>query len=249
FWGKKWRKRSAENVLDEIEHLVTNVGARSIYIFDDNFPVNKQRAIDICHGIIERNLNIRWACCSHVKMANEELLDVMKRSGCVSIDFGVESGSNEILKNINKSQTREDIEKAFSLTHKAGIRPRAYLMVGNKGETRDTIDETIEVVGNIRPHSSIGASILWLLPGTEVFREARERGFIDDDYWLRSDDVPYNLQEYTYEELCALRQRLMRGIAKKKGGIVPLANFYLKSIYYRYPVLSRFRSIIPDWLR
>lgn len=249
FWGRKWRKRSAENVLDEIEHLVTNMGARSIYIFDDNFPVHQQRAIDICHGIIERNLNIRWACCSHVKMVNEKLLDAMKRSGCVSIDFGVESGSNEILKNINKSQTREDIEKAFSLTHKAGIRPRAYLMVGNKGETRDTIDETIEVVGNIRPHSSIGASILWLLPGTEVFREARERGFIEDDYWLRSDDVPYNLQEFTYEELCALRRHLMRGIARNKGGIVPLANFYLKSIYYRYPVLSRLRSMIPDWLR
>lgn len=249
YWGKKWRYRSAENVLDELQKLVKGMGARSIYIFDDNFPVNKKRAIDICRGIIARKLDIQWACCSHVKMVNEELLDIMKKSGCVSIDFGVESGSDAILRNINKGQTRADIERAFALAHKAGIKPRAYLMVGNKGETTDTIDATIEMTGIIKPRSSIGANILWLLPGTRIFYEAREKGVISDDYWLRCDDVPYNLQEYTYRELFGLRQRLMRGIARQRGGIVPMISFYLKSIYYRYSFLSFLRSMVPDWLR
>jgi anaerobic magnesium-protoporphyrin IX monomethyl ester cyclase len=249
FWGKKWRARSAENVLDELDHLVKEMGARSVYFFDDNFPVDKKRALDICQGIIDRKLDIQWACCSHVRMMNPELLNIMKKSGCISIDFGVESGSDIILKNINKKQTREDIERTFALVHEAGIKPRAYLMVGNKGETTDTIDATIELIGRIKPHSSLGATILWLLPGTRVFDEARENGFIDDDYWLRSNDVPYNLQEHTYQELYDLRQRLMRGIARKKGGIVPMISFYLKSIYYRYPFLSFLRSLIPDWLR
>lgn len=249
FWGKKWRHRSAENVLDELQQLVKGAGARSIYIFDDNFPVNKKRAMDICQGIIDRKLGIQWACCSHVKMMNEELLGIMKKSGCVSIDFGVESGSDIILRNINKHQSRADIERAFALVHNFGIRPRAYLMVGNRGETTDTIDTTIEMAGTIKPHSSIGATILWLLPGTRVFSEARENGFIDDDYWIRSDDVPYNLQEYSYRELFRLRQRLMRGIARQKGGVAPMVSFYLKSIYYRYPFLSFMRSLIPDRLR
>lgn len=249
FWGKKWRHRSAENVLDEIQRLVEGKVARSIYLFDDNFPVNKKRAMDICRGIIDRKLDIHWACCSHVNMMSEELLGIMKKSGCVSIDFGVESGSEIILDNINKKQNRKDIERTFALVHKAGIKPRAYLMVGNKGETIDTIDSTIELTSTIKPHSSIGATILWLLPGTRVFDEAREKGFIDDDYWLLSDDVPFNLQEYSYRELFALRQRLMRGIASGKGGIAPMVNFYLKSMYYRYPLLSRLRSLIPDGLR
>lgn len=249
FWGKKWRRRSAQNVLDELEHLVKNMGARSIFMFDDNFPVNKKRAMDICRGIIERRLDIQWACCSHVKMVNEELLKIMKESGCISIDFGVESGDDTILRNINKNQTRGDIERAFDLVHRAGIKPRAYLMIGNKGESANTVDETVDMVGVIKPHSSIGATILWLLPGTNVYREACEKGFIDDGYWLRCDDVPYNLQEYSYEELFRLRQRLMRGIAKKKGGVLPAVSFYLKTIYYRYPFLSRMRSLIPDWLR
>jgi anaerobic magnesium-protoporphyrin IX monomethyl ester cyclase len=249
FWGKKWRYRSAENVLDELQLLVKNMGARSIYLFDDNFPVSKKRAMDICQGIIDRKLDIQWACCSHVKMMNAQLLDAMKKSGCVSIDFGVESGSDLILRNINKNQTRADIERTFALVHKADIRPRAYLMVGNQGETPDTIDATIEMTGIIKPYSSIGAAILWLLPGTRVFEDARKNGFIDDDYWLKSDDVPYNLQEYTYHELFKLRQRLIRGIARGKGGITATIRFYLKSIYYRYPFLSRVRALIPDKLR
>jgi len=69
-------------------------------------------------------------------MVNAELLESMKKSGCVSIDFGVESGSDLILRNIHKNQTRGDIERAFNLVHQAGIKPRAYLMVGNKGETQ-----------------------------------------------------------------------------------------------------------------
>jgi len=249
FWGKKWRFRSARNVLDEIEYLVRNKGARSIYMFDDNFPVNKKRAIEICQGILDRKLRIQWACCSHVKMINEELLTIMKESGCMSIDFGVESGSDAILRNINKSQTREDIRRAFALVHKYGIKPRAYLMVGNPGETNATIDETIDLANTIKPHSSIGATLLWLLPGTRAFSEACTRGYIDDNYWLQSDDVPYNLQEHTYQELVDLRKRLMWGIAKGKGGVIPILNVQIKSIYYRYPFLSQWRSFIPDWLR
>ena len=249
FWGKKWRHRSAGNVLDELQDLVEIYRARSIYIFDDNFPVNKQRAMDICTGIIERKLNIQWSCCSHVKMVNKELLILMKKSGCVSIDFGVESGSEAVLSSIDKKQTRQDIENAFAMCHLAGIRPRAFLMVGNKGESPETIDATVDLIGKIKPFSSIGASILWLLPGTKVYCEAKNNGVIDDSYWLKSDDVPYNLQEYTYQELFELRQRLMRGIARSKGGIVPIISYHLKDIYYRFPGLSFFRSLIPGWLR
>lgn len=249
FWSKRWRSRSAENVLDEMELLVKKWGVRSIYIFDDNFPVNKKRAVDICQGIIDRKLNISWACCGHVKTIDANLLRVMKQSGCVSIDFGVESGSDIILKNINKGQSRIDIERTFALVHQAGIKPIAYLMVGNKGETVDTINSTIEMLGVVKPHLSTGASLLWLLPGTQVFKEARANNFISDDYWIKFDDVPYNLQEHSYQELFKLRQLLMWGIAKNKGGITPVISYYLKSVYYRFPKLSIFRALIPNWLR
>ena len=90
---------------------------RSLYFFDDNFPAIKERAIKICEGIINSGWELEWACCSHVRMMSHELLKVMRASGCITIDFGVESGSDVILKNINKKQTRKDIEQAFDLVH------------------------------------------------------------------------------------------------------------------------------------
>ena len=249
FWGKRWRFRSPENVLKEIRWLVEEQGIRSLYFFDDNFPVNRKRAIAICEGIISNRWNLKWACCSHVKIMDRELLDVMKASGCVTIDFGVESGSNRILKNINKQQTRKDIERTFDLVHETGILPRSYLMVGSPGESEATIDETIDLIERIKPRSSIGANILWLLPGTAVYENAVRNGHISEDYWLESDNVPYNLQEHSLDKLKKLRSRLMLGIARKKGGLGPLATYCLKEMYYRYPFLSIFRSLVPGRLR
>ncbi len=249
FWGKSWRQRSPGNVLEEIRGLVEEHGIKSLYFFDDNFPVNKKRAIAICEGIIKSNWNLKWACCSHVKMMNRELLEIMKASGCVTIDFGVESGSNKILKNINKQQTREDIIKTFDLVHDTGILPRAYLIVGSPGEDESTIDETIDLIGQIKPRSSIGANILWLLPGTAVYENAVKNGYISEDYWLESGDVPYNLQEHSLENLEELRRRLMLGIAREKGGFRPFVTYCLKRLYYKYPFLSIFRSLVPKQLR
>lgn len=246
FWGNCWRGRSAGNILREIEWLVKDIGARSIYFFDDNFTVRKERVIEVCEGIKAMNLDIKWACCSHVRLVNQELLQKMADAGCVGIDFGVESGSNKILRQINKKQTREDIEKAFAAAHAVGINPRAYLMVGNTGETSETIDETIDLIGRINPKSSIGAQIVWLLPGTKDYDAAVANHFIKDDYWLKTGGVPYNLQEYNLKELSRLRENLMRGIAKKKGGLIPLLAFYMKKFYYRFPKLAVLRSYIPD---
>lgn len=249
FWGKRWRFRSPENVLEEIRYVIEEHGIRSLYFFDDNFPVNKERAIAICEGIISNRWTLKWACCSHVKMMNRELLEVMKASGCVTIDFGVESGSDKILNTINKRQTHEDIKKTFDLVHQAGILPRAYLMIGCPGEDESTIDETIELIGDIKPRSSIGANILWLLPGTAVYEDAVDNGYINEDYWLESDDIPYNLQEHSLGKLKEFRKRLMLGIARKKGGLRPLAIYYLKRLYYNYPFLSVFRSLVPRKFR
>lgn len=247
FWGSTWRFRSPENILAEIKWLVEKHAVRSLFFFDDNFPVNKNRVIAICEGIIRNKWNLKWACCSHVKMINHEILKIMKASGCVAIDFGVESGDNNILININKCQNCEDIKRAFSLTNEAGISPQAYLMVGNPGETQLSVDNTIELMKHIKPRMC-GTNILWLLPGTKVYDDAVKNGFIDDNYWLENNDVPYNLQEYSLHDLAILRQRLMMGIAEKNGINMRINNF-LKCLYYRHPFLSRFRSLVPKAFR
>jgi len=249
FWGRRWRFRTAENVLEEIRYLVEEKKVKSLYFWDDNFPVDKQRAITICQGIIDNGWSLQWACSSHVTMLNLEILTKMKKSGCRNIDFGVESGSDRILKRINKKQTRQDIIRAFDLTHEVGIAARAYLIVGNMGEDEESIDETIELISRIQPRSSIGAALLMLLPGTDVYKEAVEKGFIKEDFWLDSDAIAYNLMEHSLPELKKLRKRLMWGIAKSKKGIKPKITYLLKSVFYEFPILAIFRSFVPKKLR
>jgi len=242
FWGKTWRYRSPENVLSEIKVLVEKYNVKSLYFFDDNFPVNKERAAAICQGIIDNKWDLQWACCSHVKMLNEPLVKLMSESGCRTIDFGVESGSEIILKNIRKKQTTKAIKKTFALCHKYDILPRAYLMVGNEGENENTIDETISLIKEIKPYSSIGANILWLLPGTDAYRDAERKGIIDENYWLENDDIPYNTTEHSFKELVVLRDRLLHGVAKSKGGLQSYLVYQMKRVYYKFPQLSFLRD-------
>jgi radical SAM superfamily enzyme YgiQ (UPF0313 family) len=165
----------------------------------------------------------------------------MKRSGCFRIDFGIESGSPEVLKNINKSQTVNQIEQAFRLVHAAGIKPRAYLLVGCPGETEKTIDETVALMRNIRPYYSRSAEILIVFPGTMLCETAKEKGLITDDYWLKSDDTLRYTCEHTDEELRNLKDRLMKGMAENEGTLKAKMEYWARKIYYRHGLLQKMR--------
>lgn len=225
----------------EIEWLYKKFEVRNIMFFDDNFTINKERVIKICSEILERNLNIKWVCCSHIGQIDEEILFWMKKAGCYRIDFGIESGSSEILENIKKNQTIEQIENDFELIHKVGIKPRAYLMVGNPGENENTIKQTIALMKKIKPYDTTSAQILWLLPDTEVYELSKLKNIIYDDYWLKSDSMVYYTGEHSVKELKALRRQLMKGLAKNQKNLKAYGEYILRKVYYKYPVLQKLR--------
>lgn len=241
FWKRRWRGRSAENVLSEIEWLYRNYHVKAFMFFDDNFTIKKERAIEICQGILQKGLKINWVACSHVNQVDKELLVWMRKAGCYRIDYGVESGSSKILKNIKKGQTVQKIEEAFSLTHEAGIEPRSYLMVGNPGEDEDTIKETVELIKKIKPFVRPSGQILWILPDTEVYELAKSQGIISDDFWLKDDSMVYYTVEHNVEELRHLRNLLIKGITENEGGAKSWMEYIVKNAYYRYPILQKLR--------
>ncbi len=241
FWKRKWRARSPGNVVGEIEWLYKSYGVRNFAFFDDNFTVNKGRAIEICSEIIKRDLDIHWVASSHVSHIDEELLHWMKRSGCFRIDFGIESGSPVVLKNINKGQTVDRIEHTFRLVHAAHIKPRAYLMVGCPGETEETIDETLLLMKKIKPYYSRTAEILIVFPGTKLCDIAKESKLIADDYWIESDEMLHYTCEHNLEELKRLKDRLMRGMARNDGTFKALLEYWLRKLYYRHDLLQKMR--------
>lgn len=243
FWKRRWRARSAENVLGEIQWLYDVHGVRNLSIFDDNFTVLNERAIEICKGILDRGLRIRWTASSHVNHIRKPMLDWMKKAGCIRIDFGVESGSPKVLKNVMKGATVAKITEAFRLVHEAGINPKAYLMVGNPGEDEQSIDDTIELMRRIRPYSSDTGGILWVLPDTGIYEIAKRQGLIDDAFWLENRDVIYYTGEHTLEELKALKHRLMRGMARNRGSVKAMVEFCARRVYYRWSAFQKLRGL------
>ena len=148
--GKTFRARSAKNVVDEMEEC-KKIGIGEIFIYDDTFTINRQRVLDICSEIKKRNLKIYWDVRARVDTVDEEVLNQMKNTGCQRIHYGVEAGTEKILKVLNKGITLEQIEKTFKLTRKIGVQTLAYFMIGSPRETKKDIMETIKFAKKIKP--------------------------------------------------------------------------------------------------
>ncbi len=182
FWGRKLRFRSPNNFVDELE-LLYKKGINFFYFCDDNLSIKKERIIEICKQILKRGLDISWYAISRVSYVDEEVLYWMRMAGCIQISYGIESGSKEIRKILNKPLSDKDIKNAFHLTKKYGILPRAYFIYGSPTETWHTIKETIALMHIIKPLSCV-FYILDIFPGTELYERVKMALKLDEDIWL-----------------------------------------------------------------
>ncbi len=237
YWGSKIRKRSVQNVLEEVKELFFHHGVCSILFFDDNLLVDKKRLISLCKGLCDLELDLTWAAEGSVRV-DLELLNWMKKAGCYRIDFGVESGSPKILKNINKAFTVDDTRKAFRLCHEAGIRPNAYLMIGSPGETVDTVKETIKLMSEIQPDVGPLRPGTWVLPDTELHELSIRQGLISEETWLSSDETFMYTGEHSTRKLESFARLFDRGMALN-AGIVP----YLRVLCKQF-IPTKYHNII-----
>ena len=183
FWGRRIRWRSPEKFVQELETLFRK-GVGFFCFSDDTFTMNSERVIEICKRIIEKNLRISWYAISRVDYVDEEMLFWMRRAGCIQISYGVESGSVKIRKALGKPVKTEQIKRAFALTTRYGILSRAYFIYGAPGETWQTIQETIDLMDEIKPLGAI-FYILDIFPGTKLYSEMKKKQGITEDIWLK----------------------------------------------------------------
>ena len=190
FWGRKVRFHSVNYFVEELE-LLYKKGINFFYFSDDTFSINKKRVIEICKKILKKNLKITWNAISRVNYMSEEVLSWMRKAGCIQISYGIESGSEKIRAYLNKKITTDEIEKAFAITLKYGILPRAYFIYGSPGESRKTIQKSIDLIKKIKP-LVIYSSVLSLFPGTALYSEYKKIFNVSEDIWLnRIEDIKY----------------------------------------------------------
>ncbi|MCP4135070.1 MAG: radical SAM protein [bacterium] len=185
-WGKKLTFHSDRYVLDMLETAVTRHGRRFLLIKDDTFTANKKRALSICRGIQKRNLNFLWSCDTRVDCLDEELLFAMRSAGCCRLSLGVESGSPEVLGNIKKRVSPEQVLKATRMAKKFGFQVRYYMMVGNRGETLASFRKSIDLIEQGLPNQYVFA-LLNLNPGTEDSALLYKKGIMCADDFFNSD--------------------------------------------------------------
>ncbi len=182
-WHRTVRFRSVPNVISELELLAKDFKSSLIHFADDTFTLNRKRAKDICRQIIERKLGIKWVCDTRVDCLDKELMTLMNKAGCVRVKIGVESGSNRILKAINKGTNREKIRQAVRLIKDAGLPLTIYLMAGFPGETDDDLRQTIEFARELEPNY-VSLSVLAPYYGTQIWRDLEKSGKkIDREHW------------------------------------------------------------------
>lgn len=206
--GHKYRLRSPQNVVDEMIYIRDNFpDVKEIVIEDDTFTANKQRVKDICELMIDNGLHrrFRWICNARVNLDCETMC-LMKKAGCHLIIPGIESADQIILKNIKKGITTEQIEKYVKNAKKAGLLIHACYMVGNMGETKETMEKTLQMALRLKTDTAQFYP-LQPYPGTEAYYWAKENGYLTinsySDYCQEDGNLNcvMNLPEISSQEL------------------------------------------------
>jgi anaerobic magnesium-protoporphyrin IX monomethyl ester cyclase len=195
-WGRRLRLRSPESILEEIEGLWKDYRIREVFFQDDTFNMKRDWFEAICSGLIERGLNnkmvFRAPFRANEMLVDRDMLKLAKQAGFWMIFYGVESGSQQILDSVKKNLKKEEIERAFKLTKKAGIKTYASFMIGNLGEDRKTVGETIDFALKLNP-DFYGFAIATPYPGSQLYEIAQKDGLI------RSSFDGYGLSRYVMD--------------------------------------------------
>ncbi len=196
-YGRKVRFRQPHLVVDEIEAVHREYGFNQINMVDDTFTLNRPHATELCRELIRRRLPVTWSIFSRVDTLTPELLNLMREAGCTCMLFGVESGNEEVLKNIKKGITPDKVRNGVKLATEAGIGSFASFILGLPGETPERARETLTFAMELseRWGTQYGFHYLSPFPGTELFEQAKELGIrILSRNWAR-----YNANEVITE--------------------------------------------------
>jgi anaerobic magnesium-protoporphyrin IX monomethyl ester cyclase len=181
-FGRRYRMRSPKGIVDELEYLNKKYNATQFTFCDDAFTIDPPRIEELCKEIMDRNLKIIWNCGTRVDKVTKELLIKMKEAGCVSVWFGVESGSQEVLDNMHKDISTSQTLRAVGWVQELGLQPVPNVLLGFPGETKETAWKTIKFVQELCPNNMAYFNVTTPLPGTPLYDK------IKDNEWLRITD-------------------------------------------------------------
>jgi radical SAM superfamily enzyme YgiQ (UPF0313 family) len=243
FWGRVFRRRDPKKVVDEIEFLQNQYGYEAFEMCDDTFTLAKKHVKNVCEELLDRKIDIRWFVRARVDTADRELLVLMKKSGCVAIAYGAESGSQTVLDRIKKGIKLDQIRKAVKISAELGYYVKVFFMFSHPNETIEDLRKTLKFMDELSGYglkvSTVGG-FTEIYPGTELELLAKEIGSLPRDFsWntyqifpkakLFGGDVfvpPYENPDFPIEEML----RIMKEEWRRPSRLIALGLRKLTSV-------------------
>jgi radical SAM superfamily enzyme YgiQ (UPF0313 family) len=230
-FGKTFRARSPQNVVDELEWLRDIHGADAFSFYDDTFTLDKKRAFKICEEMKNRKIGIPWDCQTRVSTISKELLVKMREANCQQVFFGVESGCQKILDAVNKGTTVEQNKAAIKLAKKAGLFVAVSVMVGYPGETPDMLKQTIDLLRETEPDDAY-ICVATPYPGTDLRNLIEDMGWNISNDWKRYDTTApvFDNPNLSTEDVIKIRSKFYDSFYSPKYVLRHMfkRNFYSK---------------------
>jgi len=238
--GDTVRTRSPKNVLEEIKFLYEKFGAKNIYFYDETFGLYRKWLVEFLNLVIESGLGrrLKWGITTRAQLIDSDILRLLKKAGCVKIDFGVESGDERILEVIKKGETKDDFVRSAKLVKKSGIVSHSYFILGHPYETKESAANTINFAAKLNT-DLISIGIMVPYPGTEVARLAQngEGGY---------KKLSLNWSDYNKQLGNALELESLSRAELTKLQMLGYLKFYMKNLKI-IPFLSaawKYRKLI-----
>ena len=232
-FGKRLTYRTTEQIIEEIQFLKSTHGIKSFRFIDDTFTVHTNRVIEICKKMIDQKINLEWSCLSRVDTLKDEMIDWMRKAGCIRIDFGIESGSERVLESLDK---KVDLKKALDTLHKcksAGIETLAFFIVGAPAEQEEDFRKSVEFAKQAN-FDYVIVSELIPYPGTKMFDDVSaevdfqlfpyKNQWSDPAIRSRNKQREKDFYKLFYYRPSYLLQRLVKF---SQNPIAYLSNFYM----------------------
>ncbi len=214
----QYRTSSPERVVREMKVVIDHYGAKEIYFDDDTFTARKNHVLSICSEIKKQNLKIPWSVMGDSMCSDEEMLLAMKDAGCIGIKFGLESASEEILKNINKPVKPRKLIELLKVCRKLKIKTHVTVSLGHLGETEETIKNTMRFVSKLDV-DSIQFSLATPYPGTRFYDDAYKNDLLLTTSWEDYDPTHNPIikhPEVSYEYLKNIEAKAHRWWLRRK---------------------------------
>jgi radical SAM superfamily enzyme YgiQ (UPF0313 family) len=215
------RLLSPERIMDEI-HALHKLGVKNFHMYADLFTVNREQVVGLCRKILDEGLRIKWTCNSRVDFVDEEMLRLMGQAGCWMISWGLESGSEQILRRARKGASPGKAELALTWAKRAGILNWGYFIIGLPNETTETIRQTIDFAKRL-PLDIALFHVAAPYPGTPFFFDVVKNGwFREDARWEQVDmdkETVLRYENLSAEDLLYWQRRAFREWALRPGPI------------------------------